>query len=313
MKTVATFLILAFLSAVCVGAPDNSALLFRSGFEPGTNIKIIDNQKAGKLDVAYLIGADVESDYDWDKLNEVIGIKDRMTFEFWGTHRGVDADLKIVDDPDRSRGKVLYSEYLSNSESGIYKGVTSLTQASLKLDSNFKQLGVRYKIKISEAYNALLAPEFALDSNADFGWWLISEMWTLRHQDGTAGSQPIYLRKSEKGFTFSAVMRYRDGHAHPVVWTVDNNDFTLPIVKWIEIVHFVRVGKAGEARLYFSVDGVVVFDIQDKDIEWKGMDWRSWSCMKAYQNQEITNFLRERGTPSETWYDDFEIWSGIPK
>ena len=267
-------------------------LYFKSGFESDVILK----------DFRRFQDKDMSTGYNWNRLGSAIPGVSEFNIKYWGGQCPNDAYVDIINDPDGFRGQVLHAQV--NSDSG--DRTRCRTEGSLYFDKPIDQLCIRYQYKISDAYQAVL------DDNVR-GWWLISEMWTEGPNTDRA-SQPIYLYRGNDHFYFTATLRERkkEGRGYNTLWKVENPDYKIPLGKWVEVVHYIKPGPAGEGRLYFKFDGHVVFDIKGKPIAWNNRRWRYWSCLKLYEDVTITDFLRKRGTPAQVWYDDFEVWSGIP-
>jgi hypothetical protein len=280
----------ASVSTESAAAQVPATLYFRSGFESDVNLH----------DYQRFTGPDRSTGFDWSRLGDMVPAVREFNFKYWGGVCPEDAYVDIIDDPEGQRGRILHAQV--NSDSG--GGVRCRTGGSLHFDREFEQLCVRYRYKISEAYQAVV------DNNIG-GWWLISELWTTGPEHDRA-SMPLYLHKGDGYFWFRQTLRARQENSFETLWEVKNEDFRIPLGRWVEVVHLVRPGPAGVGRIYLSMDGQQVLDIQDKPIAWEERHWKNWTCLKLYEGLPITDFLRERGTPAQVWYDDFEIWSDIP-
>ena len=85
------------------------------------------------------------------------------------------------------------------------------------------------------------------------------------------------------------------------------------IGQWVTIELYFRPGSAGQGRFFLACNGQTVFDVRNRDFNLGGSDWFNMSFLKTYLDLRTTNWMREHGTPAATYYDNLEVWTGLPR
>ena len=309
-------------------------LLFRSGFEADTHLEEAE-RKAGPNDrdpaleaiinydggyssagrlraddiVQVFVGKDHSTGYDWEReklIDRLPGLVD-IIIDDWHGRPNEDAYLKLIDDPEGERGRIL--QFTVVSDDG--KGPLARPVMDLELDpKEFKQLGVCYDFKIDESFKAVPFEEL------DNPWWLFSEIWANPEKADDMRALPVYLKHRGDACAFSSIV-FR---VSPVTgnfqtrWKIPaaSEAPIMPFGEWVRIGSYFRPGPAGEGRYLLQVNGQTVFDVRDRDLSGSRGGWFSWSPLKFYIALSLSTWMRENGTPATVYYDNLELVEGFP-
>lgn len=276
-----------------------ASLWFKSGFEEGVALEL--SKRGGRI-----VGTDSATRRSWtghfERIPALVGSN-------LGELGGIPEDINfsLVDGGD-GRGRVLRMQVLNNSQP------IAATRASFNLkfnkDFGFKQLYVRYRFKLDPKYKEAIA--------ATKKWFQITEYKSVV-QDGFRKTLAIHIEKD--GDRYFPFVQFRDleagikkGKTVKPIWRVENRAINMPFGEWFDTEMFLKLGKAGEGRFYYTINGRVVFDVRDKETmsTQPPMALDHWSIFKLYQDKEIIKWMQEHGGICQGWYDDLEIWDGIP-
>ena len=275
----------------------SSRLLFRTGFEE--DVEHVGEKKSGDGAITRLKGKDRQTECDAADFGILIpGVKDcYIAYNCGRPH--VDSTSMLVDAPEPGHGRVL--KFQVNSDDGEKYNARTACSFYLEPDK-FQQLGIRYDFKID--------PSFVDFPATQQSWWVMSEIWGRQYPNEGKVSLPVYLRLRGDKAVFSSVLQRRASNSWRVLPPEDAP--VIPIGQWVTIDMFLKPGPARTGRFYLACNGSVVFDIADKDIGKNDYKMALWSVMKLYLDLSIVDGMRERGTPASVYYDNFEIWSGVP-
>jgi hypothetical protein len=222
------------------------------------------------------LGYDSSTNYKWEDFLKNVPILNVNSFSFDGCTTNDDAFVNIVNDPEGKRGKVL--RYQVNQETG--GGVTCRIENHFGFVKPFKQICLRYKFRVSEAYEQVRTEPNLLS------WLSINEMWT--GTGGARGSLGMGLRKEGTIFFFRVLMRHFDGSKYIDDWFFENRVVPVTFGKRVEVVHYVKAGPAGTGRFYYSWNGQVVFDVKNEIVDYNNMGWAYGSFLKFYPGSVVS-------------------------
>lgn len=289
---------------------------FSTGFEPETSLPV----SGGKLD--YFQGKDNHTGLDWAVLPTVPGVADgaRYPIAYWGGTAHVHSTAEILPDSDASHGQVLMFQV--NSDDGLSPNARTSMDVDLNPDT-FSEIGVRYQMKIDPAFLSLPTdpaeiPNVEGSTEPARLWWVMSEAW-LRDTDGTRVSIPVDIKRlSASEYRFEKVkLRLMDQLPPEEIVTLWEESPkpgapTLPIGEWVTVDLYMKKGFAGMGRFYLAVNQQTVFDVTHRDMAYGKFEWYQWNPLKLYLDLNTLAWMTAHGTPTRVYYDNFEVWAGVP-
>jgi len=267
--------------------------IFWSGFEPGSEIEYTDKWH-------HLIGIDQSTGFSWSEFKNYSSLL--------GTNLLIRSDsgyniTEFVDDQDPERGKVLH--FVLNGHGGI--NPVPRTTASFDLAREATQIGVRFKYKVPSNWSEL-------SECPDKTWLLVIEPAFTNRNSSDKSTIPLFLVPKDGQLFWELVHRkWPDGKCcSDKPFVKSNMTFPVPMGRWMTVTYFIKEGPVGTGRFYLQIDDTVVFDIRDEDFSIDD-DLEKITLWKLYAGAPYIDFMTSRGTPLECWYDDIEIWDGMPK
>jgi hypothetical protein len=298
---IALSLLACCLCSLLQGAePKPSALLFKSGFEPGTRIESDPaGPRPGEDDL--LLGLDASTGFDWSRHLPA----KKASFAYLvgdenSAHRADFGHVALVEitGHDGQPSTALYMECTKKAiNDQSYPNRVDWTL----LDATHPQLYTRYWLKLS----------------AD----LIDTM--VRDE---AHSWRIFFESKEKkikgkGYRFNlSINRKRDGSFYWHVrgeangpenyrtglWAIFNDQVPVPVGQWAKIEVFYRQGPAPNGVVWLAVNGQQVALHRGLNQHPDGARPLQYlSLLKIYQDLA-------KHAPARQWVDDLEIWSAPP-
>lgn len=302
--------------ALSYDSKTDDGLLFSSGFEANTMLPV------PRKKIESIQGRDESTGLDWSTLPAISGLAPAPNFllTYWGGKPHVNSTSGILPDTDSTYGNVLMFQV--NSDDG--KHPNARTSMEVKLNPNtFDELGVRYQMKIDSSFldfptDSSEIPNRKGSSGPTRLWWVVSEAW-LRDTHGKRASLPVEIKRSNKNeYVFKSVkLRLMDQSSSDKIaplWTEAPKAEapSIPIGQWVTIEMLLKNGPKGTGRFYLALNQKVVFDITNRDISYGDYQWYLWSPMKLYLDLSTIGWMSGRGTPARVYYDNFEVWQGMP-
>ena len=268
---------------------NEAKLLFKSSFDPGTNLIMPRSHK--------LVGKDNVSGYTWPDDLPGNPSKNFFNYVIGNYNNYLDfADTKIdnvSNVPNSTATKALYIEFKKDDPNFVSYSrnqyVMWWNSSSNDMVQRLNQGYIKYKMKSH------------IDKESDVNWSLPLE-WKDENDDGFRFG--LYIIDASKDIPYwRAQGQYMvNGGLGSVVWSKDNFTIPVPEDEWFEFECFwYAVPNSSQGRLKFAVNGQVIFDITDqmKDPA-QPTKMFYFSPFKVY------------GAAWYQWITDFEYWDTPP-
>ena len=288
----------------------NPSLIFNSGFEPNTNIVIVDNNffdfKGQDLSVVppNSWGSEgLESGEFVDIARILVGGQNVSD-----TAR----NTEIVDDPVNPSNKVLkfWGKYPNEGD-----GFKFRMQADLHSTKGIDTLYYKIRMYLPDDFNVLKR----IDNS--FTWFTLMEFWNKSTPRENMFRMTVDLKKVNKGLD-SLRFGFRTEKYNTTLSKFDRirehtgTHFPIPLNKWMTIEINIVEGDGKTGRFYMAVtpEGErkqVIFNFtlqtHHPGIAPTGMNYMS--PFKFYTYGYLIDSLRNAGKVGQIYWDDFEIWS----
>ena len=301
-------LVLALSALFALQSPfaQSQELIFKSGFE--------NNTTPDKEDLTRFTGTDLSFCMDW--VNDLdnhprIG---NFRFEYTGGTLA-DRHAKIIVDPENPDNQILeYWNIKGNADNG-----NARVQASLYGNNDLPEIYQKVRM--------YLHPDFSILTSAaiSFDFFTIAEFWNNTNwtQDDHPFRVSLNMRKLsgvDQPLTFLAEAQtdLTNTSNWRTEWAEENNDFNIPIGKWMTTEIYFKEGDANNGRFYFAVtpDGeekTVIFDLttlthHPDDDNPDGLS--DYNPMKLYTSSTNADIVRNAGGALRIYWDDWELWKG---
>lgn len=215
---------------------------------------------------------------------------------------------KIVEDPTNPGNHVMHY-WLDDTQNC---GADSRVQSIVKADNKLNEVFQRIRMYIHEDANILL--------ETTGRWFQFQEIWIRPNWTGRDNPFRIgfYIPIGKDAFYWNVrANSCCDPTRH--FWELENHIVPVPIGEWFTAETYYKMGNSSNGRIKFTIiqDGQspqVVFDITDwtyhPDEEPEGI--QIWNPQKLYVSPENVDYVRERGGTLQIYWDDWELWDGLP-
>lgn len=259
-------------------------LKFKSGFESPV---IVEHPN---LRNAYLSGGDVAG-FNWDNLCHMFnytvnGYPDQVdtqitTLRAHSGARSLYGVVKLENYPLRHQINLYMHDFTSDATYG--KGVPII--------QNMLKTYIRYWMFIPSSFDL-----------ADGGWNNIFED-VAYGAPNTSIPLHIYRNNHVSPNLYWHLRRRLYQEPYTTYWSLDNLTVPVPLGKWFKFESYIeRHPTTGVIR--FWIDGSPIFNVENIPSKVEGSDEHFAIIFKQYGG--FSYF------PVETWYDDLEIWDGLP-
>lgn len=276
-------------------------LIFSSGFGDGTSVSD---------DLLDINGVDADTGFSWDDTPAWIertalyyAVRDDEKIRDY-----MDAEIVAVDGPNGEDTRVLH---LTNK--GDDPEMPSTSRAELSFfgregEGDFDEGYIRYWTRLQTDLDQVVP-----DGVEPRLYYLMESKDRAPGKTGTESghsglrinigiSQDVDTRELYWVATGEQVQPVRQ-----IEWQNRNASIDVPLGEWFLVEAYLR-RHPSEGRVYFAVNGEVVFDLtvrtQHADAP---RSLLFWSPFKLYHDESWWS-----AGPTEQWYDDLEIWSGLP-
>jgi hypothetical protein len=317
MRRLTTILcVVALVTAACgdsdgevTDAPDPAALadpvvgelLFASGFSDGVTIS---------EDLLDINGVDAETGFSWDdtpawieRTNFYYAVQDDADIpEF------MDTEIIEVDGPEGTPTRVLH---LVNKGNDPDKSSTSRAELSFfgrDGEGDFDEGYIRYWTRLQPDLDQVVP-----DGVEPRLYYLLESKDRAPGQTGAGKGHSgirINIGLTQDPETRELYWVATGEQVQPIrqiEWQNRNTSVEVPLGEWFLVEAYLRRHPT-DGRVYFAVDGEVVFDItvrtQHAD---EPRSLLFWSPFKLYHDESWWG-----AGPTEQWFDDLELWTGLP-
>lgn len=307
--TLATGMIAAACGQELNAAPVNAEpaeliepeLLFASGFGEGVSIS---------PDLLDIVGTDADTGFSWDNSPEwveSVGFYHAINRESEATEF-VGTDIIDAVGPDGELGRVLH---LTNKGDDPAEGSTTRNELSFfgqDEGATFAEGYFRYDTMLQADLDQIVP-----DGVQPRLYYLLETKDRPIGQTGNGRGHSgfrINVGISQDPETRELFWVATGEQVQPervIDWQDRNVDVQVPLGEWFEIETYIRRHPT-DGRVYVAVNGEVVFDLtvrtQHRD---EPQPLLFWSPIKLYHDE---TWWAEG--PTEQWYDDIELWNGLP-
>jgi hypothetical protein len=298
-------------------APATGRLIFRSGFETPSLVGARPQDAIGKTFV------DEDTGYAWgipwlDERGETY--VSRTQTAGWGEdpHQIVE----VIPDPDDPGNLLLHTANVSDT----VPARSSQARVALRLfpdNANLatRQFYARYRIRLDPALAGV-------GTASSWSWFNVIEV-KERQEPPFFFTGVDLVKEAGQPIVWQTKGRHRPPGAESftTLWEVRNPRAPVPFGKWFTVeYYFRRDTSTGRILFAVTVDGgrSVVFDLDQTRPETIPAGFttseptaascpplEAWEVMKTYVGppRDVRAIL---GEPIDAWYDDLEIWSGLP-
>ncbi|MBD2845564.1 DNRLRE domain-containing protein [Paenibacillus sp. IB182496] len=303
-RAAATLGLTALLAAPgAIVSADDGALIFQSGFEPGSVVN------ATYTDIT---GADqsLPERSDWELDLEEHPAIGWFNLQYEG---GTAANryATIVEDPTQPGNQVLQywlKDAVTNNKGRI--------QANVYRNTGLEEMYYRHRWFVPGLVEQL-------EDMGTFSWLTVSEFWN--DEGWLGGTTPFRI---SVGLRISADGEGLNFHIHGqkklddqwrTMWETTNTAFTLPYDAWMDVEYYFLEGDEDNGRFYMAITPEsgpkqVIFALETlthhpDDAAPNGLN--GFNPLKMYCGQDVTSYMASRGV-LQWYYDDFELWEGAP-
>ncbi|MBN2814159.1 MAG: hypothetical protein JXQ80_08785 [Bacteroidales bacterium] len=300
---------LIILLLVSIMGNTQPVLLFKSGFEEGTEIV-----KQGNAHV--FRGKDISSGFCWDKTN----LKGSMRFFYLAgeePERYISTRIEKVpgrdgmptnalymavkgDLPDDNFGVVTRNEFSFFPDTAFHEGYVSFW---MKLQGNLTDVAPNTKESKQLSY-------YGLDS-----WRMIMEIKEPNSGVSISGRGTnnfrisfFIARDSVTGNMYWLLRAEMPQPVRKIDWEIANREVEVPIGEWFKMEAYFKKDREN-GRVWWSVNGHEIADYHGRtEHPDTPLPVKFWSFFKLYQDEKWF----EKGEVYQ-WIDDFEFWDGFPE
>ena len=308
--------------------PAVAGLVFRSGFDSGTvHSRVTGTAQPCTDDLA---GEDllVSDAGDWENdLENPDGPFGQFHFCFGGgtpAQRAID----LVEDPDDALNQVLRGRIVEPNEvvrddqvacnNDALGARKARIQALLKDNHNLPQFNYRLRMRLGEAFEAIVAEGQAIN------WMTIGEFWNNLPAEQNTFRVTLNLVKDavQNGPLYFGLKAEKKNDGEPKwirVWPEGDTatDVLVPIGEWFTLEVSVIEGDESSGRVVVRMTTAegkthTVADVTDWTYSPDGIPdgFKDLNPIKLYTSGALMCELKSRGLPLEVWWDDFAIGTG---
>ncbi len=293
-------------------------LLFNSGFEPGSKIKLGNNPFTADDDIT---GKDisVNAPNDWSADLDYSKQTGRFNLQYQGGDT-TQRFARIIKEPGNPDNHVLHF-WLNEANVGGTKG---RIQANLYgAEKGMKEFYQSVRMFLPEDFMTVRRfPE-------KISWMTIFEFWNnITWSQSVPHGFRITLGIGKPVEWESDLCFILDGQdcklfednsqKYTTLWKEINQNVKVPIGKWFTIEYYYKEGDAQTGRFWMAVqtDGderQVVFDVINftHNSEDKNPDGvTDFNPLKLYTSKKLIDFMRSNGKTLQLYWDDFKLWEG---
>ncbi len=331
--TLSPLLIVACATTDPTPVDDHGALpdlVFRSGFEDGTEHHYTEDTEAPCTDDLFGLDTSVESQGDWESDLEG-GPYGRFHFCFGGGDRSQRA-LDLVADPEDAANQVLRGRIFEPNESvsddddvacneALGTGARKARiHAVLQDGEPVTRLDYRFRVRLGEdAFAAVEADP------REVTWMTLTEVWNnLTAEDDTFRITLNLVKAEGAGEPFRFLLeadRQDDGDSTWIhVWPEDKqpSEVVVPLGEWFTLdFTFVEGDDAAGRAIATMTDAAgavhTIADVTDWTYSPTGRPsgFTDLNPLKLYTSGDLMCELSRGGLPLEIWWDDFALGAGL--
>ena len=275
--------------------------LLKTGFNPGIYLDLKTNS-----DMGYLKGRDSVTGYSFTNLNSMPAYRGAELGALGPIPEFIDFHITNF---GGAQGHALSMQCFKTVPGAQHNTRASYT-LNFKDDPRFTQGYVKYRM--------LLHPAFQEAIRTTGGWFQVFEFKDYRERepvapaDRTEKVHTLHVNIHREGQTFYYFAGWRTLGPAKQIWKVENKSIPVKFGEWFTVEIFLKPGPAGKGKFTYRTDGQTVFDIGDRDIQYKNAPLHTFQIFKIYMDSSIIDWMRNHGTPCQAWYDDLEYWDDMP-
>jgi hypothetical protein len=301
-------------TATSAAAATAGTLIFNSGFESGSNITPID----GGSQYADIVGTDnsVPAPNNWVSNLESYSKIGEFQLQY-GSNDATKSKVEIINEPGKTNKVLRY--WMNSPNEGLEKsyGGKFRIQTALIGNSNLKEFTYKVRLFLTSDWTELTSRNQAMD------WFILQEFWNNAGWTGEPYPFRIHLTINKATGTNAPLRLGIEGEQKNDKWektwvAPTNNNFALPINKWMEMTVYMKEGNAsnGRYKLTITPEGespVVVYDVTNfthHPSDPRPNGFAHINQLKGYSHKDNILYVKSRNKTLQFYWDDFKMWDG---